>query len=635
MINGGIEDIQIGASYKSTKKKGKKGLIFFLLLVVIIGAGIYYYFNSTNKIVDNKSAFFKHLSNSNIKSIIDEDIYSSLKKRVQTENSEIQSSVNFSTSMESEILQDIDISKFTLDINSKNDIENSKSFSEIGINYSGNKVLGINLLSDNDKLAIVSDEIVNKYIGFHYDKIKDVLGKDYNLETLYKMKDSEYLELSSDEKQEILEKYYKLILNQIPEDKFSMQENIVISKDSENINVSAYTLNLSQEELNEILISILTEIRNDNELLEKFITNKENKNDKVVLDLQSNVDLTPVQESEEITETTNLEENIEEVVEENNSNEEINENEENNQDEVNINAEIVENSNEEVVDENNNNEEILNENNSEEIIDEEIANEEDELEESFESLLLRIILGKKINTTLENAQNKIDEIIEEIKNYDGNGIKITVYASEEKTEKISIILPSENTLEFEILNQTDSENNIDITYLYKGENSFFEKASEKFEKYFTEENENLEEQEQNPDQINGFKINIDKIQNSANTTLKIVYNFIENEKINKKISLNLKTDGISTSKIFSNDIVLTFSTNDGKSTKVVIDNTINFKNAVEIESLTDENCFFLETLSEEEYNNLIEAIKDRIKVVYEEKKERFNFIDTNLRFFSY
>ena len=64
--------------------------------------------------------------------------------------------------------------------------------------------------------------------------------------------------------------------------------------------------------------------------------------------------------------------------------------------------------------------------------------------------------------------DKIIEKIEEyINNLEGNGIIVTIYVSEEKTEKISITLPNENKLDIQFLEDTEKENTIEFTYLYK------------------------------------------------------------------------------------------------------------------------------------------------------------------------
>ena len=63
MQDNGIEDILIGESYKSTKKKGKGPFIFILLVILGIGAFAGWYFYTNTEIVNEKTQFTNSLYN--------------------------------------------------------------------------------------------------------------------------------------------------------------------------------------------------------------------------------------------------------------------------------------------------------------------------------------------------------------------------------------------------------------------------------------------------------------------------------------------------------------------------------------------------------------------------------------------
>ena len=178
--------------------------------------------------------------------------------------------------------------------------------------------------------------------------------------------------------------------------------------------------------------------------------------------------------------------------------------------------------------------------------------------------------------------DKIIEKIEEyINNLEGNGIIVTIYVSEEKTEKISITLPNENKLDIQFLEDTEKENTIEFTYLYK-----------------------------NSEYKSGISINIDEVHNSASSSIKIVKNYIENEKVNKKESLAIQSNGTQNSNTISSDIIVTFSTNNSE-TKFVADSKLKFlsNNYLLLDKLTEENSVFLDDL----------LIDDRNATVKEER----------------
>ena len=141
---------------------------------------------------------------------------------------------------------------------------------------------------------------------------------------------------------------------------------------------------------------------------------------------------------------------------------------------------------------------------------------------------------------------------------------------------------------------------------------------------------NIRENEINSDQTNGISIEIDKANNDSNTSLDITYNIIENEKINKKIKITSEFEGSVSSNFIENSTIVTVSTSENES-KLVSEANIKFSENTEIPDLVEDNCLFLETLNEEDYNLTIQAIKDKIKLVWDYKKDQFNFIDTNNR----
>ena len=149
MGNNGIEDILIGQNYKKEKKKGRGVVVFIILLLLCaLGALVYIYYRLTHNQVSTKELFLKtgakidYVNTTNVK-LIDNLMENLVKK-----NSETETKINFSTTIDNEELKDIDVSKFVIEINGNNDAVNKKSFNEMIFNYSGNKVYGLKMLFD-------------------------------------------------------------------------------------------------------------------------------------------------------------------------------------------------------------------------------------------------------------------------------------------------------------------------------------------------------------------------------------------------------------------------------------------------------------------------------------------------------
>lgn len=647
-MNNNIEDIYIGANYNSNNKKNKNIVLFFIILLliilVIIIATYMYFFRSEKTSI--KQSFFNHLLNNNVQEIASESTYEELVEKILNTNYEVNSTMNFTTNIRDEKLEGLDISNFTFNLNSYSNKSTNKTYTELGVNYSGNEVLNpIKIITNEDSIGIMQDETVNKYVGVHYNSLKELYGIELDQEKINNFFKTEKNDLTEEYKKQIISTNINKIVEMIPEENFTTQENIAINQNDTNIPVTAYTLKLSQTELNSILVELFKNIRNDEELLNKIVYREKEKPSINIA--PSNVTITPVIEEEvntpeEQIDANNLEENNQEpefeaqqsanlepisgeVNEFNEPQFEEAENEEFQEENNNENGQLQEDEEyspelelthtaelDEVGEENNINLELFNKSND-------------------YSEIIKLLLGLKINKTLEETQEMLDTFIEKIDSMSGNGLTITVYVSKDKTEKMNIIMPNENTVEIEILRKTDSENKIKLTYLYKGNNSIFsiEKNEEEHQLDINENEIKSVEEEVLENQTNGISLEISKVKTTTNTSIDITANFIEDEKINKKVNVKSDIMGDAASNSITNNFILTVSTKENES-KLILDTDFKFSRSGEdIQDLVDENCLFMETLSKEDYDATVQAIKDKIDFVWEEKKQHFNFIDTN------
>ena len=591
MKSGGIEDILIERGYETKKKKntGIKVVIFLLIVVLALFIAAYYYFINLDKI-SAKELFITNISKTNFKALLQEDIYTKSFEKIETKDFETETNMSFTTTLKNDELENVDVSKITIDILNKNDVDNSKTLNEATLKYAENEVFKMRTLSNENSIAIFANEIQDKYIGCNYENLQKILGINYN-NNLKKLKNVEKINISDEDKTKYLEKYFAKVMENIPEEKFTIQENIVIQKTEESVDVTAYSVKLNKEELNNLVECVLETLKQDKELLSKIAGKVED-----VVEEENNIE-----QSDPI-----LEENVEEPVDAEGNSEEPTEPAE-------------ETTPEEPVVEETNALPVLTINpvgtispvemsESEKDTVSKMGDTESTLNTALNDktdLLYRLILGKKLDMSVKEIQDlieakiKLDEYYELTNGQDDKGLTVNVYASEEKTEKITIDLPNEASVDIEFVNNSEKDNRIKLTYLKKENN-----------------------------QRNGFALDFNKIQNEANTKIKATYSVIEDEKINKKIIVDLKTDGTVNSKEIKNDAVITISTDKGE-TKTVLDNIIKFKDVDGLEDLVPENCLYLDQLSEEELKITLDDLKNKFKTLYEDKKDSLNFINTN------
>lgn len=644
MGNNGIEDILIGRTSKKEKKKGRGFLVFLILLLICALAallGIYY--NLVNKKVSNKDQFLVAASKIDFKNIRNIDLLENLINRTLKNNSETETEVNFTTTVESEKLKDIDISKVVIELKGNNDIVDLKSSTDIKFNYSGNKVYGMKLIFDENKAAIHAEEVTEKYVALKYDSMKELLGLNINKKTIDDILKRNKIDFTDEEIKLASSKYSQAFVKDLTDANFSIQENVGITKNSSTINVTGYGLKLSQAELNTSLINVLEELKNDDNLLNKFIIGESKTH---VIDVKN--EIIPEQNDNTLVVENNEQPEGGEVVEENNERPYIDVNVAPTEPGVIVTpAEDVNFQTEQVVE----GEDVLPEENVEEQPVEEIVDatvevptettpnilvqvnpeptEEPEVVEeeiNYEEYLKSILSGRKLEMSLEEAKELIDKFIEEINLMQGEGIDLKVYATQDEVEKITITLPNSNTIDIEFIMTSVQETNVKLTYLYKGEKSGLEFLinEESLEKIFKREvNENS-----NPESINGYVFEYLKNNKDANLSLKTTLSFIENETINEKIIVDFETEGTSNARLVKNNLIIKHSS-DKTETQITVDNKIRFSVDPIVDSLNQENSIFIDEQPKEQQAVMIEDIKIKLKNVFESKKSNLTFIDTN------
>ena len=608
MKNNPIEDISIDRSYNTKKRKKGNGLIIiilFLLVILIAIAGLCFYLLNNSNLESNKEVFLKNISNTNVKYFLENELYDEIIKKLENQNSEVTNNIKFSTTISNEFFNQFDISKFSINTNSYSDVKNTKFLNELNLLYLDNNLINFKIVNNEKQIAIGSDEIINKYIGVNYENIPSIIKKISNTEikfddfyglNFYDIVKEENISLDST----VLKKYYDIFVKEISEDKFSNQDNIIITRENDNVEVKSYTLNLSQNELNEVIKKMLIELKDDDSLIEKLVTENDNNSIKE-LETNSNsiLNLDPI-----VTSMTNETENITEVrIPKVITANEVNSNivSDNNTENEEKNSDVVEDLNVE-----NNSEIIVNDNIENKINEQidEIQLEEKELNEKelidLNEMLIHILTKKKINTTKNNFKKSIDNIIEEIDSVQGNGLIITIYVSKKQTEKINIVLPDSSNLDIEFYSETENNNKIKITWL--------DKKNEKNNK--------------------GYEIELTKIKNDAVISLKSILNFIENNEINRNISINLDTEGSVFSKNFKNDILIKYSDKNGEFI-TTIDNNIKIDSEREVLDLNEDNCLFLDYLDDENLKANVDAIIEKSIEVYKQKIDELDLINTN------
>ena len=575
-----VEDILIGPNRPQKKKSKAPIIIIFFIIVILIAGGVGAYYYYTNYMVEKpKSKFFRYLATNNIYQTLQNDVYGVIKQKLKNQTSNSNINLTASTNMPSITNNQLDISKFNVAFNKINDKNQNKNYAELNVIYADNELAKIKAIIDENSIAVTSDEIVNMYLGSNKENLDETLsralGGEWNLERYLQFVDSmntNSIEVPENLIQTKSEEYMQIIYNTFRENSFSEKENVLISTDeNQTLTANSYELTTNYTELNTLLSELLKNLRNDTEILSTISTFSENTT-------QNNLQNTANNVIDEFTmKNTSLD--ITPIGEENTN-----------------------------------------------LLQEENVNGT----ETDVQILATILAGNKVNKTVPELQEILDKEITKIENSNivNKEVKISIYVVNEKLRKLGIKSEDIN-LEMEFLEEANKEK-IKFTLLGINTDIKFENQEVMAEFQNTTTENTVQENNIEKDKLkNGFTITLEKNISDVSTKIFTEIGLIDNLEINTKISCNLTTNGTASSKEVKNEVIFTYTTQEGQLT-ANLNYNINFEAVtMEIPNLTDETCLFLDRLNDAELTNIINQVRDRVNFVINEKKVTLNLIDQN------
>jgi len=255
------------------KKSGARIVVLLLILLILLGAAgaaAYMYLKSQNKVTP-KQYFLQYLGKSVNSAALNFEKMEAFGKRFSEEQTEAETTLSVTLSDGMIDTGEIDISEMELDVASKNDPVKEKSESNIVLNYKGNEIITLNAIMDKDKIGIISEEVIVKYLGSKISNLTDIIGKatgqeiDLPFDFVSELKNIEIVFPKFSENMFV--KYGDIINNKVPEEAFTSKP-ITLDRNAGKIDVTEYTMKLNESQTIEVLGLILQTIENDDELLD-------------------------------------------------------------------------------------------------------------------------------------------------------------------------------------------------------------------------------------------------------------------------------------------------------------------------------------------------------------------------------
>ena len=257
------------------KKKSGVKIIFLLLFLILIAAAAvvaYMYFKGQNKVTP-KQYFLQYLGKGNAFNVTNLEKIENFATRFQSEQSE--SKTELTVNLPAGLIDDeLDISEMKLELESKSDPEKEKNTSDILLTYKGNEVISFNMLMDKDKIGVFSEDIIVKYIGSKISNIPELIsklsGEEMNIGfdfDISKLKDMQIIFPHFSE--DMLVKYGEVINQKVPDEAFATRP-ITLERASGKVDVTEYSMRLSEGQAIEVLDLMLQTLENDDDLLDRL-----------------------------------------------------------------------------------------------------------------------------------------------------------------------------------------------------------------------------------------------------------------------------------------------------------------------------------------------------------------------------
>lgn len=242
--------------------------IVIIVVAIIIGLIL---FLTTDIFKGNQEMFFKYaLQNSEILEIIgnnNNDYSETLEQAKYTTNGEI--TFNLISNNPEIANQTIPARNFKVSYTAKTDNIAKRASSETTIKYLTRDLFTLKYIKNDDTYAIKSDEVINKYLAFENNNLKELVKK-FGVEDATSVPNKietidieELFYISEQDKETILQKYVQVINSKIPKTAYTKRKNVNITVKDNQITANAYTMKLTNEQVISLKKSILETLTND------------------------------------------------------------------------------------------------------------------------------------------------------------------------------------------------------------------------------------------------------------------------------------------------------------------------------------------------------------------------------------
>ena len=257
-------------------------LSIVLVLILIVGGVLVYLNTATDAFKENDELFYKYLyQNSSIFNVIDTNLldryYLKIDNNIYTGDSELTIKTGNSDGSDSDT-KDFDdfINNLKLQSTTKSNLPDKKQEIESKISYKDQEQFKFSIIRNGDNFGAKSDEVVNKYLVVKNENLRDIYNKlgiknaDSIPNKFDRINYNIYKNMNTEDKNRILATYQNLLNSTISKNHYSKKENVNLSANGQNFVANAYSMTLTEHEVDSLKVSFLEKLMSD-ELTLKYI----------------------------------------------------------------------------------------------------------------------------------------------------------------------------------------------------------------------------------------------------------------------------------------------------------------------------------------------------------------------------
>lgn len=269
-----------------TKKKRRTLTItIFVIILLLIVTSLIIVYVKTDMFKPNQTLFFKYFEKNTeiikeIENIFENTEYENLVKNSKyIENIEMKVNYTEDYGTTSENTSN-SINDLKLIIEGQVDNANKYNYKDIKLLKNDGQILEVEYTQSDNLYGIRFSDLFKQYILVEnnnlkelFEKLGDLEQKNENLPNSIDIKREDIansIKFSDEEIEHLKEKYINIINKDLSKENFIKQLNQIISINQKEMNTNAYALKLTKEQLNNIYISILENLKNEEIVLNKI-----------------------------------------------------------------------------------------------------------------------------------------------------------------------------------------------------------------------------------------------------------------------------------------------------------------------------------------------------------------------------